>query len=128
MCTKWNAQVDYTCSVHRLDEGIGNDRYINASNFTDLWSQDKQRTMDLNCPWNNVTMMDWLSLWWYCQEISAALWSGKFSKSSSFRYSLFLTLCKWITVKIYLLNPYESQLEIRKVVFILFKNVSSVYK
>lgn len=75
--------VRLTCREHLLVEAKGNDRYINVSNVRDLRWQVRHCTVDLNCPWNSVTMMDSFSSLCLLQARSAAVWSSRWSFSSS---------------------------------------------
>ena len=73
---------------------MGRERYMKASNLTDLLWQDKHSTVDLNWPWNRLTMMDLFSFSWFFQDMLAASTSLYLLKSSSLMYSLFFTCVK----------------------------------
>lgn len=72
-----------TCREHLLVEARGSDRYIKVSNVRDLRWQVRHCTVDLNCPWNRATMMDSFSSLCLLQARSAAVWSSRWSFSSS---------------------------------------------
>lgn len=72
-----------TCREHLLVEARGSDRYMKVSNVRDLRWQVRHCTVDLNWPWNSATMMDSFSSLCLLQARSAAVWSSRWSFSSS---------------------------------------------
>lgn len=75
-----------TCKVHLVLEGIGNSRNMKASYFTDSFLQWRHLTTERNWPWNSVTMMDLLSIWWFFHDCMDPCKGGRLLKSSSFTY------------------------------------------
>lgn len=87
---RWTCAQRLTCREHLLVEARGSDRYIKVSNVRDLRWQVRHCTVDLNWPWNSATMMDSFNSLCLLQATSAAVWSSRWSFSSSlccFRFS-----------------------------------------
>lgn len=87
---RWTGAWWLTCREHLLVEARGSDRYIKVSNVRDLRWQVRHCTVDLNWPWNSATMMDSFNSLCLLQATSAAVWSSRWSFSSSlccFRFS-----------------------------------------
>lgn len=78
-----------TCREHLLVDARGSDRYIKVSKVRDLRWQVRHCTVDLNWPWNSATMMDSFNSLCLLQATSAAVWSSRWSFSSSlYRFRL----------------------------------------
>lgn len=78
-----------TWREHLLVEARGSDKYIKVSKVRDLRWQVRHCTVDLNWPWNSATMMDSFNSLCLLQATSAAVWSSRWSFSSSlYRFRL----------------------------------------
>lgn len=85
----WTSFWCLTWREHLLVEARGSDKYIKVSKVRDLRWQVRHCTVDLNWPWNSATMMDSFNSLCLFQATSAAVWSSRWSFSSSlYRFRL----------------------------------------
>ena len=72
----WNISRQFCSVIFLFESGIGSERNINASNFTEVKRHDKHLSVFLNWPWNWSTITELLRRLWFSQDSVATTSSG----------------------------------------------------